>query len=89
MQVVSLISCLTPGPWHQDSDLYLYFCAVAFSIYDLDNTSYIEPGEVNRLMGALLKENPSINLGDEEIDGIIDQVGLAQNLSSSKVVLEV
>lgn len=50
------------------------FRAVAFSIYDLDNTNYIEPYEVQRFLAALLKENPSIRLEDSQIDEIVQQV---------------
>ena len=48
--------------------------AVAFKIYDLDQTGYIEPGEVKRLMAALLHDNPAIALSDAEISSIVDQV---------------
>ena len=48
--------------------------AVAFKIYDLDKTGWIEPGEIKRLMAALLHDNPAIALTDADIDSIVDQV---------------
>lgn len=45
----------------------------AFRIYDLDNTGWIEPGEIKRFLAALLKDNPAITLDEAEIDSIVDQ----------------
>ena len=50
------------------------FVAVAFHIYDLDNTGWIEPGEIKRFLAALLQDNPAITLSEAEIDRIVDQV---------------
>ena len=48
--------------------------AVAFRIYDLDNTGWIEPGEIKRFLAALLQDNPAITLNDADIDRVVDQV---------------
>ena len=48
--------------------------AVAFRMYDLDNTGYIERDEVQRFLVALLKDNPAIDLDDAQLNAIIDQV---------------
>lgn len=48
--------------------------AVAFRIYDLDNTGHIERGEVQRFLAALLKDNPAIALDDAQLDAIMDAV---------------
>ena len=48
--------------------------AVAFRIYDLDHTGYIEPSEVQRLLAALLSDNPAIDLSEAELQSIIEQV---------------
>jgi serine/threonine-protein phosphatase 2B regulatory subunit len=45
----------------------------AFRIYDLDNTGWIEPGEIKRFLGALLKDNPAIDLDDAQIQAVIEQ----------------
>lgn len=47
--------------------------AVAFNIYDLKDTGVIERDEVKRLLGALLQENPAIDLNEAEIDDIVNQ----------------
>ena len=47
--------------------------AVAFRMYDLDNTGYIERNEVQRFLVALLKDNPAIDLDDTQLNAIIDQ----------------
>ena len=49
--------------------------AVAFRIYDLDKTGDIQPGEVVRLLAALLQNNPDIALDDSSIQQIVSQVG--------------
>lgn len=48
--------------------------AVAFRIYDLDNTGHIERGEIQRFLVALLKDNPAIDLDDAHLNALIDQV---------------
>ena len=48
--------------------------AVAFRIYDLDNTGHIERGEIPRFLVALLKDNPAIDLDDAHLNVLIDQV---------------
>ncbi len=48
--------------------------AVAFRIYDLDNTGHIERGEIQRFLVALLKDNPAIDLDDAHLNVLIDQV---------------
>lgn len=48
--------------------------AVAFRIYDLDNTGHIERGEIQRFLVALLKDNPAIDLDDAHLSVLIDQV---------------
>ncbi|KAK9861804.1 hypothetical protein WJX84_009388 [Apatococcus fuscideae] len=47
--------------------------AFAFRIYDLDHTGYIEPSEVQRLLAALLSDNPAIDLSEAELQSIIEQ----------------
>lgn len=49
-------------------------CTVAFRVYDLDNTGDIQPGEVKRLLVALLHGNPEMALDDATIEQIVDQV---------------
>lgn len=49
--------------------------AVAFRIYDLDKTGDIQPGELVRLLAALLQNNPDIALDDSSIQQIVNQVG--------------
>ena len=51
--------------------------AVAFRIYDLDNTGHIERGEIQRFLAALLKDNPAIDLDNAHLDALIDSVRLA------------
>jgi len=51
--------------------------AVAFRIYDLDRTGDIQPGEVARLLSALLQNNPDIALDDASIQKIVDQASAA------------
>ncbi|KAK9815125.1 hypothetical protein WJX73_008177 [Symbiochloris irregularis] len=46
---------------------------LAFRIYDLDNTGWIEPGEIKRFLSALLSDNPAIKLSEEDIDQLVDQ----------------
>ena len=48
--------------------------AVAFRIYDLDNTGHIERGEIQRFLVALLKDNPAIDLDDAHLNALIDRV---------------
>ena len=48
--------------------------AVAFHIYDLNDSSVIEKDEVQRLLVALLQDNPAIDLTEDEIEQIVDQV---------------
>lgn len=48
--------------------------AVAFQLYDLDKTGDIQPGEVKRLLVALLHNNPDIALDQHVIGQIVDQV---------------
>lgn len=50
--------------------------AVAFRVYDLDDTGYIEPDEVKRFLADLLRENPSIILDDSEIDDIVEKASV-------------
>ncbi len=50
------------------------WCAVAFRIYDLDETGDIQPGELKRLLVALLHNNPDIALDDAVIKQLVDQV---------------
>mmetsp|Transcript_13970 Transcript_13970/g.42137 ORF Transcript_13970/g.42137 Transcript_13970/m.42137 type:complete len:216 (+) Transcript_13970:131-778(+) len=45
----------------------------AFRVYDLDNTGDIQPGEVKRLLVALLHGNPEMALDDATIEQIVDQ----------------
>ena len=49
-------------------------CAVAFRIYDLDNTGSINQGEVQRLLAALLADNPALDLDEAAIHKIVQQV---------------
>ena len=56
--------------------------AVAFRIYDLDNTGYIERGEIQRFLVALLKDNPAIDLDDAQLNMLITQVLLPACLSA-------
>ena len=51
--------------------------AVAFRIYDLDNTGHIERGEIQRFLAALLKDNPAIDLDDAHLNALVDSVRLA------------
>ena len=51
-------------------------CAVAFRIYDLDNTGHIERGEIQRFLVALLKDNPAIDLDDAHLNSLIDRVSM-------------
>ena len=53
--------------------------AVAFKIYDLNDTGVIEKDEVKRLLIQLLQDNPAIDLTDDEVDIIVEQV-LLQHL---------
>ncbi len=55
--------------------------AVAFKIYDLNNTGVIEKDEVKRLLIQLLQDNPAIDLTDDEVDTIVEQVLLQHLLS--------
>ena len=48
--------------------------AVAFKIYDLNDTGNIEKDEVQRLLVALLQDNPAIDLTEDEIEAIVEQV---------------
>lgn len=48
--------------------------AVAFKIYDLNDTEVIEKDEVKRLLIQLLKDNPAIDLTNDEVDTIVEQV---------------
>ena len=48
--------------------------AVALQLYDLDKTGDIQPGEVKRLLVALLNSNPDIALDERVIAQIVDQV---------------
>lgn len=48
--------------------------AVAFRIYDLDNTGHIERGEIQRFLAALLKDNPAIDLDDAHVNALVDSV---------------
>jgi hypothetical protein len=59
---------------NQPSTICLLGRAVAFRIYDLDNTGHIERGEVQRFLVALLKDNPAIDLDDAHLNVLIDQV---------------
>ena len=52
----------------------VYGDAVAFRIYDLDRTGDIQPGEVARLLTALLQNNPDIALDEHSIQKIVEQV---------------
>lgn len=61
----------------------LVFCAVAFRIYDLDKTGDIQPGELQRLLVALLHNNPDIALDDQVIEQIVDQVRRGQDRGAS------
>ena len=47
--------------------------AVAFHIYDLNDSGVIEKDEVQRLLIALLQDNPAIDLTDGEIEQIVEQ----------------
>lgn len=58
----------------QPSTTYVLEHAVAFRIYDLDNTGHIERGEIQRFLVALLKDNPAIDLDDAHLNALIDQV---------------
>jgi len=57
----------------------LVLCAVAFRLYDLDKTGDIQPGELQRLLVALLHNNPDIALDDQVIEQIVDQVRRVAN----------
>ena len=61
-----------------DAQLLTFSCsaAVAFYIYDLDNTGYIEPDEIKRFLAELLRDNPNIILDSTEIDEIVEKVVL-------------
>lgn len=48
--------------------------AVAFRIYDLDDTGSINQGEVQRLLAALLADNPALDLDEGAIQKIVQQV---------------
>ncbi len=54
--------------------------AVAFKIYDLNDTGNIEKDEVQRLLVALLQDNPAIDLTEDEIEAIVEQVHPASPL---------
>lgn len=45
----------------------------AFEVYDLDRTGDIQPGEVKRLLLAMLHGSPDIALDDDTIEQIIDK----------------
>ncbi|KAK9838312.1 hypothetical protein WJX81_003861 [Elliptochloris bilobata] len=47
--------------------------AFAFRIYDLDNTGSINQGEVQRLLAALLADNPALDLDEGAIHNIVQQ----------------
>ena len=47
--------------------------AVAFRIYDLNDSGVIEKEEVQRLLVALLQDNPAIDLSNAEIQQIVEQ----------------
>ena len=47
--------------------------AVAFRIYDLDDTGSINQGEVQRLLAALLADNPALDLDEGAIQKIVQQ----------------
>jgi Ca2+-binding EF-hand superfamily protein len=47
--------------------------AVAFRIYDLNDSGVIEKEEVQRLLVALLQDNPAIDLSEAEIQLIVEQ----------------
>ena len=57
--------------------------AVAFRIYDLDNTGSINQGEVQRLLAALLADNPALELDEGAIHNIVEQVPAGMPLSAS------
>ncbi len=50
------------------------FCAVAFSIMDLDSTNFIEKDEVRRILTVVLKDDPRIRLDDAMLVDIIEKV---------------
>ena len=59
---------------HTAPQLVLCARAVAFKIYDLNDTGNIEKDEVKRLLVALLQDNPAIDLTEAEIEAIVEQV---------------
>lgn len=67
----------------------LLCCAVAFRIYDLDKTGDIQPGEVVRLLAALLQNNPDIALDDTTIQQIVSQVGALRHAVCGRTSLAV
>ncbi len=64
------------GPAARPAGCAVHAAAVAFRVYDLDGTGDIQPGEVKRLLVALLHGNPEMALDDATIEQIIDQVRL-------------
>jgi serine/threonine-protein phosphatase 2B regulatory subunit len=46
--------------------------AFAFRMYDLGRTGAIEPGEVRRLLGGLIRDNPALSLSEADVDALVD-----------------
>ena len=64
---------LIPAGYRCEAGLHVS-AAVALQLYDLDKTGDIQPGEVKRLLVALLNSNPDIALDERVIAQIVDQV---------------
>jgi len=44
----------------------------SFRMYDLGRTGAIEPGEVRRLLGGLVRDNPALSLSDADVEALVD-----------------
>jgi Ca2+-binding EF-hand superfamily protein len=48
--------------------------AVAFELYDLDGTGRIERSEVRRILKDIIKDNPAVQLSEDQLDEVIEEV---------------
>lgn len=52
--------------------MYVSYVAVAFKIYDINQSGAIEPPELKRFLVAIMADNPDIHLDDEALNKIVE-----------------